>query len=61
MNDESSDAFKIRRAPSGEYYVWGNGEVICVPNGSLRYFGTEHDARVFLTGCGRAEIGKIAA
>jgi hypothetical protein len=61
MTDESSDAFKIRRAPNGKYYVWGNGEVICVPNGSLRYFGTEHDAMVFLTDRDRAEIGKIAA
>ena len=52
MNDESSDAFKIRRAPNGQYYVWGNGEVICVPNGSLRYFGTEHDARVFPSAVG---------
>jgi hypothetical protein len=49
MTDESSGAFKIRRAPNGKYYVWGNGEVICAPNGSLRYFGTGHDARVFLT------------
>jgi len=23
--DESSDPFKIRRAPNGRYYVWGNG------------------------------------
>ena len=61
MTDESSDAFKIRRAPNGKYYVCGNGEVICVPNGSLRYFGTEHDARAFLTDHDRAEIGKIAA
>ena len=61
MTDESSDAIKIRRTPNGKYYVWENGEVICLPNGSLRYFGTEHDARVFLPGCGRAEIGKIAA
>ena len=39
MTDESSDAIKIRRAPNGKYYVWENGEVICLPNGSLRYFG----------------------
>ena len=61
MIDESSDAFKIRRAPNGKYYVWGSGELICAPNGSLRYFATEHDARVFLTDRDRAEIGKIAA
>jgi len=30
MTDESSDAIKIRRAPNGKYYVWENGEVICV-------------------------------
>ena len=57
MTDESSDAFKILCAPNGKYYVSGNGEVICVLNGSLRYFGTEHDARVFLTERDRAEIG----
>ena len=39
MTDESSDAIKIRRTPTGKYYVWENGEVICLPNGSLRYFG----------------------
>jgi hypothetical protein len=61
MTDESSDTFKIRHAPNGKYYVSWNGEVICVPNGSLRYFGTEDDARVFLTERDRAEIGKIAA
>jgi hypothetical protein len=43
MNDESSDAFKIRRAPSGKFYIWGNGEAICLPNGSLRYVETERD------------------
>ena len=59
MTDESSDAIKIRRAPNGKYYVCENGEVICLPNGSLRYFASEDDAKVFLTG--RAEIGKLAA
>ena len=57
MTDESSDTFKIRHAPNGKYYVSRNGEVICGPNGSLRYFGTENDARVFLTERDRAEIG----
>jgi hypothetical protein len=61
MSDESSDAFKIRRAPNGKFYVWRNGEAICLPNGSLRYFETEHHARIFLTDCDRAEIDKIAA
>jgi hypothetical protein len=37
MSNESSDAFKIRCAPNGKFYVWGNGEAICLPNGSLRY------------------------
>jgi hypothetical protein len=61
MSSESSDAFKIRRAPNEKFYVCGDGEVICLPNGSLRYFETEHDAWAFLTDCDRAEIGKIAA
>jgi hypothetical protein len=61
MNDESSDAFKIRRAPSGKFYVRGDGEAICLPNGSLRYFETEREAWAFLADCDRAEIDKIAA
>jgi hypothetical protein len=61
MNNESSDIFKIRRAPNGKFYVWGNGEAICLPNGSLRYFQTQRDAWTFLTDCHRAEIHKIAA
>jgi hypothetical protein len=61
MSSERSDAFKIRRAPSGKYYVRGDAEAISLPNGSLRYFETEHDAWAFLTDCDRAEIGKIAA
>jgi hypothetical protein len=61
MSNESSDVFKIRRAPNGKYYVWGNGETICLPNGGLRYFETERDARTFLTDCDRIEIDKIAA
>ena len=61
MSDESSDAFKIGRAPNGKFYVWRNGEAICLPNGSLRYFETQRDARTFLSDCDRAEIDKIAA
>ena len=51
MTDESSDAFKIRRAPNGKYYVRGNHEAICLPNGNLRYFETQRDAWTFLTDC----------
>jgi hypothetical protein len=61
MSNESSDAFKIRRAPNGKFYVWGNGEAICLPNGNLRYFWTEREARALLTDRARAEMGKIAA
>jgi hypothetical protein len=61
MSDESSDAFKIRRAPSGKFYVWGNREAICLPNGSLRYFETQRDAWTFLIDCDRAENEKLAA
>jgi len=61
MSDESSDAFKIRRAPSGKFYLWANGEAICLPNGSLRYFETQRDAWTFLTDWDRVEIDKIAA
>ena len=61
MTDESSGAFKIRRAPNGKYYVWGNGEAICLPSGSLRYFGSEREAWAFLAECNNAEIDRIAA
>jgi hypothetical protein len=61
MSNESSDAVKIHRAPNGKFYVWGNGEAICLSNGSLRYFESERDAWRFLTDCGRTEIDKIAA
>jgi hypothetical protein len=60
MSNESSDAFKIRRAPNEKFYIRGDSEAICLPNGNLRYFETERDAWVFLTDCDRAEIGKIA-
>jgi hypothetical protein len=43
MTNESSDAVKIRRVPNGKFYVWGNGEAICLTNGSLRYFQTHCD------------------
>jgi hypothetical protein len=61
MTDESSYTFKIRRAPNRRYYVWGNGEAICLPNGGLRYFETPRDAWTFLTVWDRIEIDKLAA
>jgi hypothetical protein len=61
MNNESSDEFKICRAPNRKFYVWGNGEAICLPDGSLRYFETQRDAWTFLTNSNRSEIDKIAA
>ncbi len=49
MTDESSEAVKIRPAPNGKFYcVSKRGETICLPNGSLRYFATEHEARAFM-------------
>jgi hypothetical protein len=61
MSNASSDAVKIHRAPNGKFFVWGNGQAICLPNGSLRYFETQRDAWTFLTDCDRPEIDKIAA
>jgi hypothetical protein len=61
MSDESSDAFKIRRAPNRKFYVSGNGEVICLPNGRLRYFETQRDAWTFLIHGDSPEIDKMAA
>jgi hypothetical protein len=61
MSDESSDAFKILRAPSGKFYAHRYCEAICLPNGNLRYFETEREAWALLTECDSAEIDKIAA
>jgi hypothetical protein len=56
MSNKSSNALKIRRAPSGKFYVRGDDEATCLPTGNLRYFETEREAWAFLT-----EIGRIAA
>jgi hypothetical protein len=61
MSNKSSDAFKIRGAPKRKFYVWGNREAICLPNGNLRYFESEREAWAFLTDCDRAEFEKLAA
>jgi len=61
MSNESSDAFKIRRAPNRKFYVWGNREAICLPNGNLRYFENEREAWAFLAKHDAAEISRIAA
>jgi hypothetical protein len=61
MSNQSSDTFKIHRAPNRKFYVWANGEAICLPNGNLRYFETEREAWALLTDRARAQIGKIAA
>jgi len=61
MNNQSSDTLKIRRAPNRKFYVWGNGEAICLPNGNLRYFETEREAWALLTDRASAEMDKIAA
>jgi hypothetical protein len=52
---------RVARAPNEKFYVCGDSEAICLPNGSLRYFETEREAWAFLTDCDRTEIGKIAA
>jgi hypothetical protein len=61
MSNPSSDTLKIRRAPNRKFYVWGNGEAICLPNGNLRYFETEREAWALLTDRARAVVDKIAA
>ena len=61
MSNESSDDFKVRRAPSGHFYVYGNGQVICLPNGNLRYFESERQAWAFLAECDANEMRRIAA
>ena len=61
MSNESSDALKIRRAPSGKFYGSRDGEAICLPDGNLHYFETEHEAWTLLADCEGAEIGRMAA
>jgi len=61
MSNESSDAFKIRRAPNRKFYVWGNREAICLSDGNLRYFESEREAWAFLAKRDAAEISRIAA
>ena len=61
MSNESSDACKIRRAPSGKFYACEYGDVVCLPNGSLRYFGTEREALAFLAERDAPKIRSIAA
>ena len=61
MSNDSFDVLKIRRAPNGKFYVYRDGEVICLPNENLRYFETEREVWAFLTDCERAEIGRLAA
>jgi len=61
MSDESVEAFTIRRAPNGKFYVRRYGEVVCLPSGGLRYFETEREAWAFLAECDRAEIDRLAA
>ena len=61
MTDESSGAGKIRPAPNGKFYVRKLGETICLRDGSLRYFTTEHEARAFLADRDAVTIDKVAA
>ena len=61
MSDETFEAFKIRRAPNGKFYVHRDGEAVCLPNGNLRYFTTEREARLFLADGERAGIDRFAA
>jgi hypothetical protein len=61
MSNESSDDFKVRRAPSRKFYVCRYGQAICLPNGNLRYFETEREAWAFLAECDAKKISRIAA
>jgi hypothetical protein len=61
MSDETFEAFKIRRAPNGKFYLHRDGEAICLLNGNLRYFTTEREARAFLADGERAGIDRFAA
>jgi hypothetical protein len=40
---------QVHRAPNGKFYVLSQAQVVCVPNGYLRYFKTEDEAWAFLT------------
>jgi hypothetical protein len=61
MTDESSGVGKIRPAPNGKFYVRKQGETVCLPDGSLRYFPTEHEARAFLAESDAGAVDKFSA
>jgi hypothetical protein len=61
MSNESSNDFKVRRAPNGKFYVCGHGQAICLPNGNLRYFESERQAWAFLAEYDAEKINRIAA
>ena len=46
---------------NGKFYVSGNGEALCLPNGNLRHFATAREALAFLAEWDAAEISRIAA
>ena len=48
MTEQSFEEVKIRCAPNGKFNVRKQGETICLPNGSLRYFATQDKAWAFL-------------
>jgi len=61
MSDPCSEAFRIRPAPNGKFYIRRYGEVICLSNGGLQYFESEREAWAFLDECERTKIQKLAA
>jgi hypothetical protein len=60
MSDQCSATVKIHRALNGKSYPL-IAKAICLPNGNRRYFKIERDVWVFLTGCDRIEMGRLAA
>ena len=60
MSDERSSA-KIYLAPNAKFYALWRGQPICTPAGTLRYFATESEARLFLTGTKATALDEVAA
>jgi hypothetical protein len=60
----SSENFSdgIYRAPNDKFYALSQGEVVCTPNGGLRYFETEYEAQAFLNrrNAGDSSSGEFA-
>jgi hypothetical protein len=50
---------RIHRAPNDKFYALRQGQAVCIPNGTLRYFDTENEAWAFLVQSDLADMHQI--